>query len=252
MVQFDFNFSLFWRCASRVITSLLNIARASHMEVSFEIGGEPFNEYSEDNVRLNELIAADVILNYMRGRFNFPKYNTTILQSKDLPKSLLKSAVDIIDGTIGNLYIKHNGSNWKREKKVELKEPGLLFVFLADPKSTTVVAYICFKLCLDDEDDLVLYLYEIHITEEHQGKGLGQFLIDDFHKLCVDLVKSSNKLYKLLVGMALTVFSDNERALLWYRNMGYKLTVDSPVDKVLRNGKVIKPDYYLLKHVITI
>lgn len=61
------------------------------MEVSFEIGGEPFNEYSEDNVRLNELIAADVILNYMRGRFNFPKYNTTILQSKDLPKSLLKA-----------------------------------------------------------------------------------------------------------------------------------------------------------------
>lgn len=120
MVQFDFNFSLFWRCASRVITSLLNIARASHMEVSFEIGGEPFNEYSEDNVRLNELIAADVILNYMRGRFNFPKYNTTILQSKDLPKSLLKAlSISLMEPL--ETFTLNIMEAIGREKKVELK-----------------------------------------------------------------------------------------------------------------------------------
>lgn len=220
------------------------------MEVSFEINGKAFNEYSEQDDKLNETIAADVILNFMQGAFELPRCDATILQSKSLPKSLLKTAVDIIDETIGELYAEHNGSNWKREKIKELSEPGLTYVFLTHLKSSKTVAFICFKLCLDTENELVLYLYEIHVTRGFQGQGIGQYLINQFHNLFTDLVHSSNRLYNQLSGTALTVFSDNRRALSWYETMGYQLTEDSPVDKVLRSGKVIKPDYYLLKRRI--
>ncbi|KAI5969097.1 RNY1, partial [Candida margitis] len=217
------------------------------MDIDFKIDGDAYNQYSEDNVNLNESIAADVMLNYMHETFEVSGYGRYIHQSTNLPKSFFKSIVDVIEETIGDLYVKNNGNNWKREKKMELKEPGLIFVLFTDPKTSKVVAFICFKLCLEDENNLVLYLYEIHVTSDHQGQGLGQYLIDQFHKLCVDLSNSSNLLYRQLSGTALTVFSDNERALSWYSNMGYKLTDDSPSDKLLRNGKVRKPDYYLLK-----
>lgn len=47
-------------------------------------------------------------------------------------------------------------------------------------------------------------------------------------------------------GTGLTVFSDNLRAFKWYTQLGYVLAVHSPVDKKLRGGKAIAPDYYIL------
>ena len=60
-------------------------------------------------------------------------------------------------------------------------------------------------------------------------------------------MNSKNKLYRTVKGTALTVFSDNERAFKWYSNLGYKLTEGSPVDEKLRSGKVVKPEYYLMR-----
>ena len=222
------------------------------MDIEFELNGESFKNYSEDDTKLNDLIAADIIQHHMQGLFGFSGYETNIFQSKDVSKLLLKIAVDIIEQTIGKLYLQHNGRGWKREKKVELSESGLIFVFIADPKTNNTVAFMCFKLCPDTEDQSVLYLYEIHVTSEYQGRGLGQILINKFHELAIDLKKSSNSLYKRLTGTALTVFSNNERTLSWYKNMNYSLTADSPLDKVLRHGNVLKPDYYLLKRPLII
>lgn len=47
-------------------------------------------------------------------------------------------------------------------------------------------------------------------------------------------------------GSGLTVFGDNLRALKWYFGLGYVLSVHSPVDRILRGGKTIAPEYYIL------
>ncbi|KAI5959446.1 hypothetical protein KGF57_002084 [Candida theae] len=221
------------------------------MEIEFEVDGKIFHQFSENDDQSVEAIAADIIMNHMQGVFDFQEYETIIRQTRDMSNKCMEVSLELIDENIGQLYIKHNGNKWKRDKKLELREPGLIFVLLIDPKLHTISAYICFKMCLDSEGELVLYLYEIHVRSLLQGKGLGQLLINQFHKVAADLVKSSNPLYKSLRGTALTVFSDNERALRWYGGMDYNLTTDSPVDKVLRRGNVLKPDYYLLKRAIT-
>ena len=59
------------------------------MEVSFEIYGKAFNEYSEQDDKLNETIAADVILNFMQGEFEFPGCDAIVLQSKKLPETAI-------------------------------------------------------------------------------------------------------------------------------------------------------------------
>lgn len=147
--------------------------------------------------------------------------------------------------SIGRHYIKHKGPEWEHEKLNEMQEDCLIYVYYCDSKSN-VIAFVSFVLTF--EEGLVLYLYEIQILPDYQGQGLGKTLIDSFHQLApmhreglvIDGLDISD-----LEGTKLTVFSDN-KALNWYQMLGYELAEESPTDKKLRGGKVIKPDYYIL------
>ncbi|GAB4821276.1 hypothetical protein N2152v2_008322 [Parachlorella kessleri] len=71
----------------------------------------------------------------------------------------------------------------------------------------------------EEAGEPVLYLYEIQIEEQAQGKGLGKFLMQ-----LLELVARKGRVTRLL----LTVFHGNLAAQALYRRLGYVLDDDSP------------------------
>lgn len=154
----------------------------------------------------------------------------------------VESFVDMIDATMGELYTKHRGRHWKMEKLVEAREPGLVYIWLQD--QSAIVGYLSVKVVLNEGQN-VLYLYEIHIDPAAHGRGWGSHLISCYHRLALRIAKPTP-----LDSTCLTVFADNDRALKWYRDLGYKLAENSPTDRKLR-GSIKRPSYYILARPTT-
>ncbi|KAL4929982.1 N-terminal L-serine N(alpha)-acetyltransferase NAT4 [Aspergillus undulatus] len=83
----------------------------------------------------------------------------------------------------------------------------------------------------------VLYCYEIHLTPEAQGQGLGEKLMERFERIgrAVGLEKTM-----------LTVFKANSRAVKFYERVGYEVDDNSPRPRKLRNGTVKEADYVIM------
>lgn len=186
----------------------------------------------------------------------------------------IESLLLLLDNCLGNLYTIHKGPNWKEVKRKEMID--LALVYLWYEKDEQVACFVSFRT-VNESYGKSLYLYEIHVNPLLQGNKVGANLMNLFLMLAQTLrslgehanQKSagstnnstiSEELQKVfekissmssirfldIVGTGLTVFSDNTRVLKWYSNLGYTFTRDSPVDRVLRGGKVIRPEYYLL------
>lgn len=141
---------------------------------------------------------------------------------------------DLLDRNLGTYYCNLEGPNWKVDKKAEMMEDGLVYLCLYSDKS--LAAFASFMQVEEEGLDL-LYLYEIQVDERFRESGLGTYLLGAFHRIAATFH---------LDGTGLTVFSDNQHALSWYLRKGYKVAPFSPQDKILRSGKTIKPDYYIL------
>lgn len=167
----------------------------------------------------------------------------------DIEEPMLDKLVEVIDKCMGKLYVKHKGRNWKEEKLDELTEPGLVFVWYTCEED--ICGFIAFKL-VNELYGKTLYLYEIQILPEYQGKRFGSDLMTHFHRMAVIVNAATSNLNissrALLSTRAtsLTVFSDNVKALAWYTRIGYYPSPDCSTDRKLRGGKVVKPSFYLL------
>lgn len=167
----------------------------------------------------------------------------------------VESFASLVKINLGEFYSRINGIDWFDDKVIEMQERGLVYV--SYKKNNEVIGFVSFVDTWDDEDGRVLYLYEIQISPNYQGEGLGKKLIESFHKLALKMSKTdlpssgnitgylNNNDDKRLSATKLTVFSEN-KVVNWYKNLGYLLSEDSPRDRKLRNGKIIKPDYYLM------
>lgn len=167
----------------------------------------------------------------------------------DIEEPMFDHLLEIIDKCMGKLYVKHKGANWKEEKLDEWAEPGLVFVWYKCEE--VICGFIAFKLVLELYGK-TLYLYEIQILPEYQGKRLGSELMTNFHRIAVMVNAATSDtnipVHALLSTKAtsLTVFSDNAKALAWYTRIGYYPSPDCDTDRKLRGGKVVKPSFYLL------
>jgi len=85
----------------------------------------------------------------------------------------------------------------------------------------------------------VIYIYEIHLFNRKRcrGNGLGKKLME--------LVETIGRRAGAVKSM-LTVFTTNVRAEGFYRSLGYLEDQISPTATVLKNGKVKKPEYFIL------
>ncbi|KAK7687411.1 hypothetical protein QCA50_009276 [Cerrena zonata] len=175
----------------------------------------------------------------------------SIFPVHEMDDDVFEQILDLVDLNLGSYYQKRLGKNWKDEKRDEMEESGLVYVIYTDALTKNIVAFTSVKLVAELAAK-VLYLYEIQISSQYQSIGVGSKLISSFHKLATklnDLVGDAKYKYSTHFsneGTSLTVFSDNDRALNWYFNLGYTFTDDSPRDKLLRNEKVVKPSFYLL------
>lgn len=157
--------------------------------------------------------------------------------------------IELIDECMGQFYVRHKGEDWKMEKVDEMTETGLVYTWY---ESHGVIAgLMSFKLVTESYGQ-VLYLYEIQISPKFQGEKLGSKFVSGLHVMSTVLNTRTKDLQLPMsthfsnIGTGLTVFSDNSRALDWYHRLGYSPSEGSPTDKRLRNGKVVKPSYYLL------
>lgn len=207
-----------------------------------------FNE--DDKVLMTQV--AESIAGYIPHIFpqdlaieSTPSITTAKLQvcpTHKLNWETLDQLLSLLDITIGKLYSVIVGVDWKAQKAVELQEPGLVYVWYElDGK---IVGFVSFMLVLEDGLKK-LYLYEIHVHPQYQHAKLGSSLINSFHRAAKYLDTLEDPLLSCK-GTSLTVFSQNNIAHNWYEKLGYRPSESSPMDRTLRSGRVVKPNYYIM------
>ncbi|USP79704.1 acyl-CoA N-acyltransferase [Curvularia clavata] len=106
-----------------------------------------------------------------------------------------------------------------------------------------ILGFISFMFTWDDpphDDREVVYIYEIHLSAQLRGQGLGTRLMS-----FVEHVARQCHISKTM----LTVFTANEGAKAMYEKVGYEKDECSPGDRVMRN-KVVKAEYLIMSKKI--
>ncbi len=83
------------------------------------------------------------------------------------------------------------------------------------------VAFCHFRFDMEEEEN-VLYLYEIQIAPEYRGRGLGSFLIR-----MMELISNRTKMSKIMLTMQVR----NKRAQAFYERCGFVLDPSSPTGR---------------------
>lgn len=103
----------------------------------------------------------------------------------------------------------------------------------------TILGFTSFTLELDPDTHIPqLYIYEIHLLPSVRSCGLGKHLMSLNESIARKLG---------LEKVMLTVFTCNAKAEGMYRGIGYEEDEESPVERVLRSGKVVRPRYLILR-----
>jgi ribosomal protein S18 acetylase RimI-like enzyme len=179
-------------------------------------------------------------------------YDISIHTAATIPDTELTSCFKLLELTSSNAY-KNSSIGWSSsEKRKEMKLPDMKYMILRRGASSSVqdtkgdssssiltgqfAGFLEFMVTYEDGYE-VLYCYEIHLTPEVQGQGLGEELIERFEKIGrrIGLEKAM-----------LTVFKSNSRAIKFYSRMGYAEDENSPRPRKLRNGTVKEADYMIM------
>jgi ribosomal protein S18 acetylase RimI-like enzyme len=100
-----------------------------------------------------------------------------------------------------------------------------------------VLAFLSMMPTVEDGTD-VLYLYEIHLSPQLRGSGLGSFLMSTFE----GAAEAINGVEKTM----LTVFTSNQKAVEFYTKRGYEVDPFSPEPRKTRSGREEEGGYVIL------
>lgn len=119
-----------------------------------------------------------------------------------------------------NMQALYENSAWgwqEKEKRDEMTEENARYLFAIDGEKNIVgMSHFRFDV---DEDDEVIYCYEIHLIKSIRGKGLGKFMMQ-----VLEMLALKAKMKKVL----LTVFKANERAVNFFNKLKYTVDETSP------------------------
>ncbi|KAL9639313.1 MAG: hypothetical protein Q9164_001011 [Protoblastenia rupestris] len=156
-----------------------------------------------------------------------------------------KTCFDLIAETSSADYAASSMDWSPAKKKKEMRLPDMRYLLLKSPdlageKGTEILGFLSFMVTYEDGYEVV-YCYEIHLTLEVQGKGIGGQLMET-----LESIGKKAGMQKTM----LTVLLANDSAQRFYERLGYKEDEFSPRPRKLRNGTVKRPDYAILSKVL--
>lgn len=171
--------------------------------------------------------------------------------AKTIPSADFEACFGLIELTSSNAY---DGSSvgWSPSKKrKEMKLPDMKYLIArrgsrsegkdeSEPAGGAILGFLSFMVTYEDGKE-VIYCYEIHLSPEARGMGLGRQLM-----LTCENVGRHVGLEKTM----LTVFKSNTKAVRFYERCGFEIDEYSPQPRRLRNGTVKEPDYLILSKML--
>ncbi|RKF79974.1 N-alpha-acetyltransferase 40 [Golovinomyces cichoracearum] len=172
----------------------------------------------------------------------------TLESSSTLSDQDLQSCFRLLEHTSSDHY-KNSTTGWKPNlKKDEMRLPDMKYVVVKYGEQ--LEGFMSFMPIYEDGFP-VLYCYEIHLSVKLQGLitlsrsysiGLGVHLMKLLESIAIRILTIKK--------IMLTCFTQNTRAMEFYRKMGYDTDPFSPPARQLRNGTIFGADYVILSKVI--
>ncbi|KAK9471518.1 uncharacterized protein V1510DRAFT_420142 [Dipodascopsis tothii] len=184
---------------------------------------------------------AQSLVKIIRGSlYGLENLRLDVYSESSIPRDVFQQCFNLIESNLKHLY-RQSALGWSSvDKQEEMREQGLIYVTLSQHEhhATRVLGFVSFMHTEENGEDVV-YCYEIQLASRIQGLGVGKSLMQ---------VVESYAAHCAAPKCMLTVFSAN-RAVEFYRKIGYTLAENSPQDRKLRNG-VSKPSYYILEKAV--
>ncbi|THY14762.1 hypothetical protein D6D01_08051 [Aureobasidium pullulans] len=181
----------------------------------FELDNEPSNETSSVPIipqTLFELIKHTSYKDYKASRQGWDdEHKLEEMKDKDMRYLVVK---------LDNKHLPETKKQWTKDPELDL----------------SIIGFLSFMITQEEEEN-VIYIYEIHISEHFRDCGLGQHLFK-----MVEHIGEATGMDKSM----LTVFKRNTHARKWYTSRGYEEDEISPRPRKLRGGRSIEPDYEIL------
>lgn len=175
----------------------------------------------------------------------FHQSQCTLEFASDISEKDFDDCFQLIEATSRKDY---EASSWgwhPKRKRREMKEKEMRYIVMkkdlipyGDGNSTVdFEGFLSFMFTHDSAPSVpVLYIYEIHLTENARGKGLGLRLL----YLAESMARKVG-----VKKVMLTCFLSNTNALSFYKRHGFRKDACSPGDRRTRN-KVVKVDYVIM------
>lgn len=126
----------------------------------------------------------------------------------------------------------------KKRKEMRLLDMKYLLLKPLNDTHTTGAAkgFLSFMITSEDNREVV-YIYELHLEDDLRGKGIGKWMMAQVERI--------GQRAGMRMAM-LTVFRSNDRAVRFYKSLGYEKDEYSPAPVNLRGGRIKEPDYLIL------
>lgn len=142
------------------------------------------------------------LLPFKKFERNGLSVNIQCLRACDVDKELMDWAFELTKKNMQTLY---EASDWgwnDKQKKDEMLEDQARYLIATTTEDQVPVAAVHFRFDLDNDDE-VLYCYEIQLEKETRRKGLGKFLMQ-----ILELLAHKTHMTKVM----LTVLTNNNNA----------------------------------------
>lgn len=170
-------------------------------------------------------------------------YNLSLESSSTISDEDLTACFNLLRSTSSADY-EASSKGWSPAKKwKEMRLPDLRYIILKRKEHDKgqdgfpeVGGFLSFMLTYEDGYE-VIYCYEIHLSPQMRGTGLGKRLME--------MMEEVGKKARVEKAM-LTVFKANRAAMTFYERLGYEEDAYSPRPRKLRGGILKEPDYMIL------
>ncbi|KAG5982715.1 hypothetical protein E4U43_006399, partial [Claviceps pusilla] len=162
-------------------------------------------------------------------------YALRLIGAEALQDAHARACFDLVYETSGEDYRRSSVGWHPRVKKKEMRSPELRYILvLLDDQVRGFIS----MMPTYENDEPVLYCYEIHLKAELKGSGLGKQLM----QLLLEAGERIDGVDKVM----LACFLSNTRAKLFYERLGFEVDAETPRERKLRGGRVVKPDYVVM------